>query len=124
MSSYADFRNGDTPYVPPHNRTDTSKAAAKSVRKTVGLQMAQVLAHIRAAGMQGRTTDEVEAIMDGRHQAISARVHDLDKAGMIYCTDDEADRRPTRSGRKARIYRAIEFKPAEGRPALKVVGAE
>lgn len=113
MPSYADIKGGDTPYVPPHNGTDTSKAAAASVRKTVDKQAQTVLTLIRTAGARGHTTDEVEEITGGIHQAISARVHDLAKAGLIYCNvDDATDRRLTRTGRKARIYRAVEFRPA------------
>lgn len=109
--SYADLK-GDKPYSPPTNGTDTSDAAAASIRKIVGKQLEEVLGLIRTAGMSGRTTDEVEEITGGKHQAISARFHDLHTTGRIYCNvDDSKDRRPTRSGRMARIYRAIEFKP-------------
>ncbi len=109
---------GDTPYVAPqHNGTDTSKAAAASIRSTVGKQSAQVLSLIRQAGTRGLITDEAEEITGGKHQAISARFNDLANAGLIYCNlDDRTDRRPTRSGRSARIYRAIEFKDQAQRP--------
>lgn len=117
--SYADLK-GDKPWEPQHNGVDTSRAAARSVRSTAGKQMELVLSLIKAAGPHGRTTDEVEEMTGGKHQAISARFNDLHKAGLIYSNEDRTDRRPTRSGRSARIYRAIEFK----HPALKVVGAE
>jgi len=110
--TYDQIKNGDIPFVAPHNGTDTSKVAAESVKAALGKQRAVVLQLIKDAGPAGRITDEVEEITGGKHQAISARFHDLHTAGLIYCNaDDPKDRRPTRSGRLARIYRAIEYKP-------------
>ena len=86
---------------PAHNRTDTSAAAALSMR-----DHAQHLRHIvygwfADRGPQGATCDALEADLDLRHQTASARVHELWAAGKLVRTHARAR---TRSGRLAAVY--------------------
>jgi hypothetical protein len=104
---------GDKPYVAPHNGTDTSKRAARKIEKLGKGLLAECLKLVQDKGMYGMTCDEAEAILEGRlgsstHQTVSARFNDLANMGRIACKpDDREDRRPTRKGSPARIYRAI-----------------
>lgn len=87
--------------------TQVSKAAFKSVKDTSHLQEARVLEAIRACGRDGATCDEVERILDGRHQTISARVHDLMVKGNIFplsTFEGTPVKRKTRAGRKAIVW--------------------
>ena len=89
---------------PPHAAgSATSKAAADSIKATAPLMRETVLAAIRSAGADGMTCDELEALLRMPHQTCSARVHELAKAEAIY---DSGNRRKTRSGRAAVVYRA------------------
>lgn len=93
------------PEPPPFARgSATSKAAAESMREHAWSIETQVLAAIRDAGDRGMTCDEVEAMLGGRHQTISARVHFLAKRRLIIPV--EGVTRPTRSGRRAQVYKA------------------
>jgi predicted transcriptional regulator len=56
---------------------------------------------IRLAGWDGKTTDELEAALGLSHQSVSARVHELMKAGLI---ERRGARRRTRQGRMAFIF--------------------
>jgi hypothetical protein len=106
MSRLADQAYGDTPItypdVPGHVAgSDTSKSAAASVTGSAGALRGTVLHKIKDAGPSGLTCDEIEAILGGRHQTISARVRELVMFGKIR---DSQVRRATRSGRSARVY--------------------
>lgn len=91
--------------TPPHVRNSpTSKAAAESVRGSLGNLQRQVLFLIRRAGARGMTCDELEVALDGRHQTISARVRELYLKGLIV----KFGERPTRSGRRAVVYKPKE----------------
>lgn len=85
----------------PHNGTETSAAAARSMRPVAGTLRARVLAVFERCGAHGATCDEVERDMDGRHQTISARVYELRNGGWIV---DSGRTRKTRSGRQAIVY--------------------
>jgi hypothetical protein len=90
--------------------SDTSEAAAESVAGPAAAIRATIRQHIHNAEAHehpGYTCDELEAITGGRHQTVSARVRELVLSGDIH---DTGDRRPTRSGRNARIYR---IRPAD-----------
>lgn len=87
---------------PPSVRgSDTSEAAAESVRKPSARIRQSVFEVVEAAGLRGVTCDGVEEKLDGRHQTISARVRELVQLGQIR---DSGRRRKTRSGRTARVY--------------------
>jgi len=62
-----------------------------------------VLNAIRDAGAAGLSSDEAEVRLAMTHQTVSARVHELARAGAIV---DTGDRRRTRSKRLATVWRA------------------
>lgn len=93
----------DTP--PPFVRdSDTSKAAAESMKKSAHTLRAQVLDLIRKAGVAGMTCDEAEAILNLKHQTCSARFAELKKSRLII---HDGTKRPTRSGRAAKAWRVL-----------------
>lgn len=59
-----------------------------------------VLDRIQQAGLTGMTCDEVEVALGLSHQTCSARVNELNGVGYIKVEG----KRPTRSGRNARVY--------------------
>lgn len=89
----------------PIRSTDTAAEAAESVLHQVGSLAEQCWDRIRSAYMQGHgglTCDELESQMGGRHQTISPRVNELRDNGWIV---DSGERRRTRSGRRAIVWR-------------------
>ena len=95
MEHQLDF--GGAPYVD----TDTSRAAAVAIVPHAKAIRERVYSFIKVSGARGKTCDEIEVLMDGRHQTTSARVRDLAKDNRI---KDSGDRRPTRSGRDAIVW--------------------
>ena len=86
-------------FDPPSNGTDTSAAAARSIK---GRQRARDLAIVFAFIEREPTTcDAAEVALEMSHQSCSARFNDLQRLGLIY---DTGIRRATRSGRSARVY--------------------
>lgn len=84
----------------PHNGTDTSIAAALSKASSAQIDRERVYEFVAARGVFGATCDEAEVALGMTHQSCSPRFNELAK------TDLEVSelRRPTRSGRKARVY--------------------
>ena len=96
-----------------HNNTETSAEAAESIKPVLGHLQNKVLDAFMAAGPMGLTTEEAEQILGLKHQTCSARVNELSKCQPPYLVlgQDEAHRiikRPTSSGRSARVYFAAE----------------
>src|SRR5262245_12590037 len=93
------------PDRPGHVRgSDTSIDAADSLDESLlSVLRARIFALIDVRGDHGATCDEVEVVLGLRHQTASARVRELSLGGFIF---DTGKRRPTRSGRGARIYRS------------------
>lgn len=81
----------------------TSIAAAESMKETASTLRSKVLEAIRRSD-GGLTTDEVEQLLSLNHQTASPRMWELHKRGLI---GDSGNRRKTRSGRMAVVYRAI-----------------
>ena len=79
--------------------SDTSQAAAESIPAST--LRAKVYQIIYRAGPRGKTCDEVEVAMHGRHQTVSARIRELVLSNDLI---DTGLRRATRSGRMAAIY--------------------
>ena len=52
----------------------------------------------------GRTCDEIENMIAGKHQTVSARISELQRDGVIIA----ADKRATRSGCAAAVYVTID----------------
>jgi hypothetical protein len=92
-------------FVPYVKSSDTSRDAAESMRPHVTYVERQVLGFIvRAGPFRGATCDEIECASGIHHQTASARLRGLFLKGLI---KDSGARRPTRSGRAARVYVAI-----------------
>jgi len=84
-----------------------SKAAVKASAEAKGESWAKVDAiysWFKKRGAKGATCDAMEAAMNLPHQTGSARVHDLEKAGRLV---DTGAKGKTRSGRNARVMRAV-----------------
>lgn len=81
--------------------SDTSQAAASSVASVARQLRFRVLAEIQSRGAGGLTCDEVEQILDLKHQTASARVNELMTEHLIV---DSQQRRATRSGCKAVVW--------------------
>lgn len=93
-----------TTTVPYALGSDTSEAAAHSMRPHVVSIEARVLCAIQTCGCYGSTADEIESQLESRHATISARVNALMRAGKIV---DSGRRRKTRSGRLAVVWTAV-----------------
>lgn len=89
----------------PHNGTETSVAAARSMEGSANILRLQVFKLIRRSGTTGMTCDEVECESGLRHQTASARVNELAGRGDLV---DSGSRRKTRSGRLAIVWFAKE----------------
>lgn len=86
----------------PHcTGSDTSRAAAESMRGHAADVRWRVLAHIRAQGEAGSTCEESEIALGLKHQTASARVNELHSGGFIV---DSGLRRLTTSKRKAVVW--------------------
>jgi hypothetical protein len=83
--------------------SDTSRDAARSMDEHAAPCRRAILAHIRDAP-DGATCDEIEVALRMRHQNASARLRELSLGEWIR---DSGERRPTRSGRRARVYVAV-----------------
>jgi predicted ArsR family transcriptional regulator len=86
-------------WVPYVRGSDTSRDAAESMRPHVSGLEADVLSCVKFFG--DATCDELEERMGLAHQTASARLKGLADKGLI---KDSGARRPTRSGRAARVY--------------------
>lgn len=85
--------------LPPHQRgSETSRAAAVSVKEAVPSMKQTVLDAIIFAGPPGATCDELERVLGMKHQTVSARIRGLFIDGRI---EDKGYKRNTSSGRKA-----------------------
>ena len=95
--------------IPPHVAgSDTSKAAAESMRGRAQTDHARVLDFITEQGVEGATADEVLVALALTHQNGSARVSTLASLRQI---EDSGARRKTRSGRMAAVYVATGHVP-------------
>jgi predicted HTH transcriptional regulator len=82
------------------NAPETSKQAASAIEPIVAQLEARCLQEL---GKEGLTCDELELILRWSHQTASARINRLMKKGLI---QDSGERRPTRTGRPAVVWRA------------------
>lgn len=64
----------------------------------------RVLEHLRGRGSHGATDDEIQAALDIDGNTERPRRRELEGMGLVQVTEG---RRLTRSGRTARVYRAI-----------------
>lgn len=93
------------PYVNgvPCAQSATSRSAAASIVGSVSAMRAQIVEAVNTFE-QGLTCDEIEVLFDMKHQTASARCRDLVKAEKII---DSGERRLTRSGRAAIVYKGV-----------------
>lgn len=89
--------------VPHVRESETSIAAASSIDASRKTMLAKVFSHIKSRGAHGATDDEIEIALDWRHQTVSARRRELVLGNHIV---DSGERRATRSGRTASVWRA------------------
>ena len=91
---------------------ETSNAAAASLDPDhlgkLARRVYDEISYAAAEGSAGLTCDQVEQLLSGSHQTISARVNELRDKGYIV---DSGVRRPTRSGRKAAVWRPSAMGP-------------
>lgn len=95
--------NGDLfePNFQPYSNPSTSKEAAESIEKDVTRIAKRVLDHIKA---QPGTCEEIEQATGLSHQTASARIRGLVIAKKV---EDSGEKRPTMSGRRAIVWRAV-----------------
>ncbi len=86
--------------MPPSNGVATSNAAAASIYNDASAIRMRVCLAIKSLG--GATCDQVEEYTGLKHQTASARVNELKERGDIV---DSGERRKTRSGRKAIVWK-------------------
>lgn len=86
--------------TPPHEAPSTSQAAAVSMKPAANRLQRQVEAVIGSTGPRGATDDELEVLTGLKHQTVSARRRELYLLGRIRSIGE----RPTRSGRKAKVW--------------------
>lgn len=87
--------------LPPHVKTsDSSREAAIQIKESSSSLRMRILNLIMKSGSM--TCDEVEVKTGLRHQTASARIRELVLKGFI---EDSSERRKTRSGRNAVIYK-------------------
>ena len=101
------------PYV---KGSETSRAAADSIKHSAPSDKTRVFQFIVQCGKYGATDDEIESALNMRHQSASARRRNLELAGAVIKTDRK---RKTRSGRSAYVYTAdptADIHAARGRP--------
>ena len=67
----------------------------------------------------GATSDEMEAHLEIAHQTVAARLGELERAGLLHCTDAM---RKTRNGKLARVYFA--GPPPAGVPGVVTKGRQ
>jgi hypothetical protein len=90
-----------------HQGADTSQEAFDSVGKIArSRQRLEVHKFIASEGSRGATLEEISKALDLPIQSASARVSELRRDGMIF----DQGRRPTVSGRTARVHFAEEAK--------------
>jgi hypothetical protein len=85
----------------------TSQAALRSLKPGVRVwQAGAIYDFVRLRGDTGATCDECERLLGISHQSTSARIVELMGGGFLRL-HPEAITRPTRSGRKARVYVSV-----------------
>jgi hypothetical protein len=94
--------------APRAKGSETSRMAALAIEPKLGSLRREVLDTIRTAGWNGLTSEEVEDILEKRHQTVSARILELRKGRWLI----PHGRRTNRSGRQANVWVAA----PEGNP--------
>jgi predicted transcriptional regulator len=85
--------------LPPNNGTDTSIAAAASVRDAVTGRRLVVLEALRTHGPM--TQEQVGELLGWPIQSVNPRIYELARGGRVR---DTGKRRATRSGKSAAVW--------------------
>ncbi len=86
---------------PPHNGTETSRAAADRIRSSAPNMRTAILRHLSERGQAGATDEELQTTLGLRVQTETPRRGELVKLGLVR---DSGRRRPTISGRQAIVW--------------------
>jgi hypothetical protein len=93
----------ELPLLAPSQPVDTSRAAAVSVSAYLAKSLrVRVYALVKDGGA---TADECARSLGADSHSIAPRLWELERLGLVYKSED---RRPTRGGRLARVYRVRE----------------
>lgn len=79
----------------------TSRAAARTIQRTATTLRQRALGVIRAAGAEGKTADEVAAVLEASVLAIRPRIAELHRLGLIRAN---GQRRANASGLMASVW--------------------
>jgi hypothetical protein len=93
---------------PATNGTPTSSEAAARIEPTAGTLRAEVLSYVRACGDFGATDEQIQLALEMNPSTQRPRRQELEKMGLIVRTTRT---RPTKSGRSAVVFVAVEVKP-------------
>lgn len=102
-----DWDDDDSPYddlyggFPPHEHTETSRAAAEDIRSIAIPMRERVFAFIRSRGNYGAIDEEIEIALGMKHQTASARRRELVLKGRVV---DSLKERLTRGGSRAAVW--------------------
>jgi Mn-dependent DtxR family transcriptional regulator len=81
--------------------SDTSQAAAQSIESNAATMRGMIYVAIKRKEKLGATCDEVEELLNMRHQTASARIREMAQQGLLH---DSGARRLTRSKRMATVW--------------------
>lgn len=93
------------PYQP---HSETSRAAAEAIAPSLNELQAVVYEAIKAAGLEGRTDDELQVELGMNPSTERPRRIEVEKYGLV---TDSGRTRPTRSGKQAHVW--VEAKPKD-----------
>lgn len=96
------------PYPPAHRHVDTSEAAAHAIAPRSTAIRADVLRFVEGCGRLGTTADELCEAMGLKIQTATPRLNELASLEQI---GDSGERRPTRSGRTAKVWVSSKWMP-------------
>ena len=89
---------------PPHNRSETSIAAAESIQESAENLRWRVLNFIRQRGNHGSTRQEIAGALQMSTDTVNPRVWELLKAGSVR---EQNYTRETLSGRAAKVLTTV-----------------
>lgn len=101
FGDYLDGNNRPTPSV----HVETFKASAKMMDRSSwkSSKRRAIYGLIKTREVEGATCDEIEVALELRHQSASSLIRSMTKDDLLYAT---TERRMTRSGRKAIVWKA------------------
>ncbi len=95
--------------TPPHVAgSDTSLAAAKSIKNHAGPMSLRIYRLILESQERGLTSDEVMRMLSFRHNTVTPRLKEMVQSGILSCSEQK---RRTSSGRFAHIYLTVTNDP-------------